>query len=82
MPAPTAAQRMDALEIKLDRVLAALVATSAPTQAATQSTTRTDNGKVCTCGHEHKRPVVAAQRARLATEPACFIKGCVTGCVK
>lgn len=35
-------------------------------------------GKVCVCGHEHARPVVSAQRARLQTETACHVKGCVS----
>jgi hypothetical protein len=35
-------------------------------------------GKVCRCGHEHSRAVVAAERPRLAHESACRIKGCVS----
>ena len=48
---------------------------AAPVSAAADPLT---TGKHCTCGHEHKRPVVLAERARLTLETACQIKGCVS----
>lgn len=36
------------------------------------------SGRECVCGHAHKTAVVTAQRARLASETACKIKGCVS----
>lgn len=50
-----------------------------PAQAAAPLYVRDDlaTGKVCRCGDVHKRPVRVADRARLATEAACHIKGCV-----
>ena len=69
-------------------VAAAFAAMSAPAAApasAASSSAATPyvadplaSGKLCRCGHAHKRPVVLAERPRLARESACSIKGCVS----
>jgi hypothetical protein len=81
MSAPTQREMLQSILSTLES-LEARVGTleSSPAQASAEAPAQAvaDNGKVCVCGHEHKRPVRTADRHRLATETACQVKGCVS----
>ena len=77
--AALAAAIVEAMRASVDAP-APVASSPAQAQAAAPVYVRDDlgTGRVCRCGHEHQRPVRSDLRARLATEAACHIKGCVS----
>lgn len=69
---------LDAIAAAVAQALAQAAASAPVAPSAASGPAFDATGRTCVCGHEHKRPVVASARERLASETACAIKGCVS----